>query len=225
MLYGVGFMSDRRKPRVLDRGYEIRLVESPPPGPPRYKLIEAWPPDKRLQKTQSSRIPIIISSIAFLIAILSLSIIVMIGLGILHIPQLVMTTTHTITKTTTYTSVTTAITTVPESCSLIDSSRINIQLVNLTVQRDEKQLISTVKIDSKISVEEKHFAVRYIDYDMRGNEEGRKYGEIKSVTHISGPLHKVNCILPDLANDKIYIVDILFKDNEGRECIIARFYV
>jgi len=218
-------MSDRRKPRVLDRGYEIRLVESPPPRPPRYKLIEAWPPDKRLQKTQSSRIPIIISSIALLIAIFSLSMIVMRGLDILPIPQLKMTTTHTIIETTTYTSVTTAITTVPESCSLIDSSRINIQLVNLTVQRDEKQLISTVKIDSKISVKENNFIVRYIDYDMRGNEKYRKYGRIESVTHIGGPLHKVNCTLPDLANDKIYIVDILFKDNEGRECIIARFYV
>jgi hypothetical protein len=225
MLYGGRFMSNRRKPRVVNRGYEVTLVERPPPSPPRYELVEAWPHDKHLQKTRGSRMPIIISSIALLIAILSLFTIVMIGVSILSIPQLVTTATHTVTKTTTYTSVATAITTVPGSCPLIDSSRMNIQLVNLTVQRDKRQLISTIKVDLKTggSITEKNFTVRYIDYDMRSSE---KYGRIENVIPIGESLlHRVNCTLPDLANDRIYIVDILFKDNEGRECIIARFYV
>lgn len=62
-----------RKPKLLKEDYEITLVQSPPPGPPEYELVNAWPSSPRsIKYNRQSRVPIIISSIALIIAIIAL---------------------------------------------------------------------------------------------------------------------------------------------------------
>jgi VCBS repeat-containing protein len=77
------YMSDRRRPRVVGKGHDITIDESPPPGPPEYMLVEAWPPDEHNQKTGGSRMPIIISSLALLVALLSITM----NLGLINPPS------------------------------------------------------------------------------------------------------------------------------------------
>lgn len=60
----------RRKPKFMREEYEIKLVSTPPPGPPEYELVNAWPHAPR--NSRRSKAPIIISLIALIIAILSI---------------------------------------------------------------------------------------------------------------------------------------------------------
>jgi hypothetical protein len=65
-------MSGKRKPRVMGTKQEMFVAEIPPPGPPRYELVKAWPPSRPPSKTLRSKLPVIISSttLAVVIAIL-----------------------------------------------------------------------------------------------------------------------------------------------------------
>lgn len=60
----------RRKPKFMREEYEVNLVSTPPPGPPEYELVNAWPHAPR--NARRSKAPIIISLIALIIAILSI---------------------------------------------------------------------------------------------------------------------------------------------------------
>jgi hypothetical protein len=231
-------MSSKRKPVVIDTRYEITLVETPPPGPPKYELIDAWPPNKHLRKTiQKSKAPIIISLIALLIAIFSIT--MSLGFFVPYSrPTYVVTTTltskftttnvQTSTMTTTTTSIFTYTTTVvtvqetqvPGSCVLIDS-QMNIRLVNLTFVREKNQLLFDVLIDSqKRAVDKVNFTIRYRNY---GTPSDEKYGEIQTIEGIDSSRYRVNSTIPDLA-ESISIIDIIIINGTGENCTIARFY-
>ncbi len=66
-------MKNMKKPRVLREEYEIRVVQTPPPGPPEYEPVDMWPhPRKPRKQSRESKTPIIISLTALFIAILSI---------------------------------------------------------------------------------------------------------------------------------------------------------
>jgi hypothetical protein len=224
MLYGGRSMSSKRKPVVIDTRYEITLVETPPPGPPKYELIDAWPPNKHLRKTiQKSKAPIIISLIALLIAIFSIT--MSLGFFVPYSrPTYVQTSTMTTTTTSIFTYTTTVVTVqetqVPGSCVLIDS-QMNIRLANLTFVREKNQLLFDVLIDSqKRAVDKVNFTIRYRNY---GTPSDEKYGEIQTIEGIDSSRYRVNSTIPDLA-ESIYIIDIIIINGTGENCTIARFY-
>jgi len=217
-------MSSKRKPVVIDREYEITLVETPPPGPPKYELIDAWPPNKHLRKTiQKSKAPIIISLIALLIAIFSIT--MSLGFFVPYSrPTYVQTSTMTTTTTSIFTYTTTVVTVqetqVPGSCVLIDS-QMNIRLANLTFVREKNQLLFDVLIDSqKRAVDKVNFTIRYRNYSTPSDE---KYGEIQTIERIDSSRYRVNSTIPDLA-ESISIIDIIIINGTGENCTIARFY-
>ncbi|MEM2703175.1 MAG: hypothetical protein QXR45_08445 [Candidatus Bathyarchaeia archaeon] len=64
----------RKKPKFLGEGYDIKLVQTPPPGPPEYELLNAWPRAPRSTRhNRESRTSIIISLLALIIAIFAMS--------------------------------------------------------------------------------------------------------------------------------------------------------
>ncbi|MEM3397996.1 MAG: hypothetical protein QW724_04740 [Nitrososphaerota archaeon] len=64
----------RKKPRFLGEEYDIKLVQTPPPGPPEYELLNAWPRAPRSTRhNRESRTSIVISLLALIIAIFSMS--------------------------------------------------------------------------------------------------------------------------------------------------------
>jgi hypothetical protein len=95
-------VSGRRKPRVVGTGQDINVVETPPPGPPRYELVNAWPPSKPPRKALRSRVPIISTALAAVIAMLIL------------IPHLLPQQPSPIASTTTVTSTRISATTISE---------------------------------------------------------------------------------------------------------------
>lgn len=110
----------RRKPKFLGEEYEIKLVSTPPPGPPEYELVNAWPHAPRnTRHAQRNKAPIIISLIALIIAILSMYSSILNpyflqgSLGVTTVKTVTTTTIH-IFKTTITTTETTA-TTIPET--------------------------------------------------------------------------------------------------------------
>jgi len=232
----------RRKPVITDKGYEISLVEAPPPSPPDYQLIKSWSPEKYPQKIkQRPTASIIISVIALLIAIFSIIHVVFPSLFIGLTTTVISTTTSTTqvtiaitassTVTTTITSTTTQPTTVTSPstkiiyiprdlmhCRFFPSLQ-GIKLVNLTLTYDKKnenklQLLFDVTISSqKNIIDKKNFTIL---------ANGNLNGKINTVEKISNK-YRINSTIT-IPDEGIYIIDIMFNISENENCTIARIH-
>jgi hypothetical protein len=97
--YGGRYVSGKRKPRVMGTKQDVSVAEIPPPGPPRYELVKAWPPGRPPRKTLRSRLPVIVPStvLAVVIAVLIMS-------SIIPLHQLISLTALATTVISTYTT-------------------------------------------------------------------------------------------------------------------------
>jgi hypothetical protein len=110
--YGGRYVSGKRKPRVMGTKQDVSVAEIPPPGPPRYELVKAWPPGRPPRKTLRSRLPVIVPS-----TVLAVVIAVLIMTSIIPLQQLIPLTALTTTVISTYTSTkveTITVTTTPD---------------------------------------------------------------------------------------------------------------
>jgi hypothetical protein len=228
----------RRKPVITDKGYEISLVETPPPSPPDYQLIKSWSPKKYPQKIkQRPTASIIISVIALLIAIFSIIHVVFPSLFIGLTTTVTSTTTSTtqvtiaITASSTVTTTITSTTTQPATVTSPSTKiiyiprdlmhcRFPIKLVNLTLTYDKNnenklQLLFDVTISPQknIPIDKKNFTVL---------ANGNLNEIINTVEKISNK-YRVNSTIT-IPDEGIYIIDIMFNISENESCTIARIH-
>lgn len=237
-------MSKRRSPRVVGSEYEISLVEMPPPGPPKYELVNAWTPStpRSTKPPRRDKVPTLIATIALAIAIISL----LANMNVLHVPQLIPPTAQYTTTTTTATQIltttmtktygitntvtqTSTITIAPTQTTVSNivfclMDNIEIRMENFTFQRinaTHRTFISFINITAPgaarpPNISKNNFTVAYkLDGGPTYTECNIEKINIKGVEMRI----KLTCTVP--YQKKPYKVHIYF--NPGN-CIIGAFY-